>query len=73
MEFNSVCNHGSDNKIERVRECHLFITRMITNQIGLHDHKNYDFREKKNNQVKKQRGNLHKNCHLFNIALVVSG
>ena len=50
----------SDNKIGRPRS-----TRMITDRIGRHEvllpinHKNYNFREKKNSQVMWQRENLH--------------
>ena len=52
MESNSVNNHTSDN-----RESDLFITSMITDRIGQHEvllpinHKNYNFREKKNTKV----------------------
>ena len=48
------------------RESDLFITSMITDRIGRHkvllpiNHKNYNFREKKNSQVMKERENLHK-------------
>ena len=54
----SVCNHTSDNKI-------FFITSMITDRIGRHklllpiNHKNYNFREKKNSQVMKERKTVH--------------
>ena len=50
---NSVCNYTSDD---------LFITSMITDRIGRHEvlltinHKNYNFREKKNSQVYKRKG-----------------
>ena len=43
----------------------LFITSMITSRIGRHEvqlpinHKNYNFREKKNSQVMKEREILH--------------
>ena len=63
MKSNSVCNHTSDNKI--ARESDLFFTSMITDRIGRHEvllpinHKNYNFREKKNSQVMKERENLH--------------
>ena len=56
MEFNSVCSHTSDSD--------LFITSMITDQIGRHsvllpiNHKNYNFREKKNSQVMKEKENV---------------
>ena len=56
MESNSVCDHASDNKIGRPR-----ITSMITERIGRDEvslpinHKNYNFRENKNNQVVKER------------------
>ena len=46
------------------RESDLFITGMITGRIGRHEvllpinHKNYNFREKKNSQVMKERENL---------------
>ena len=55
MESNSVCNHTSDKKLDD-----LFITSMITDQIGRHEvllpinHKNYNFREKKNSQIMKE-------------------
>ena len=58
MESNSVCNHTSDNKSEK-----LFITSMITDRIGRHEillpinHKNFNFCEKKNSQVMKKREN----------------
>ena len=48
------------------RESDLFITSMITDRIGRYkvllpiNHKNYNFREKKNSQVMKERENLHK-------------
>ena len=44
---------------------HLLITSMITDRIGRHEvllpinHKNYNFREKKNSQVMEDRKNLH--------------
>ena len=50
--------------ITKSRESDLFITSMITDRIGRHEvllpinHKNYDFREKTNSQVKEDRGNL---------------
>ena len=56
MEFNLVCNHTSDD---------LLITSMITDRIGRHEvllpinHKNYNFREKKNSQVMNDREILH--------------
>ena len=59
MESDLVCNHTSDNKI------YMFISTMITDQIGRRkvlfpiNHKNYDFREKMNSQVMKERGILH--------------
>ena len=43
----------------------LFITSMITDRIGRHEvllqiyHKNYNFREKKNSQIMKERENFH--------------
>ena len=43
----------------------LFITTTITERIGRHEvlsqiyHKNYNFREKRNNQIMKERENLH--------------
>jgi len=46
-------------------ESDLFITSMITDRIERHEvllpinHKNYDFQEKKNSQVMKERINLH--------------
>ena len=51
----------SDDRAARVR----FIAKIITHPIGLHkallpiNHKNYDFREKKNSQVMKERENIH--------------
>ena len=48
----------------RSRESNLFITSMITDRIGRHkvllpiNHKIYNFREKKNSQVMKERENL---------------
>ena len=48
------------------RESALFITSMITDQIGRHEvllpinHKYYNFREKKNSQVMKERENFFK-------------
>ena len=65
MESNSVCSHTS-NRTTAQRESDLFITSMITDRIGRHEvllpinHKNYNFREKKNSQVMKERENLHK-------------
>ena len=67
MESNSVCNHTSDNKIGLPRSGSpiLLITSMITDRIKRHEvllpinHKNYDFREKKNSQVIEDRENLH--------------
>ena len=47
------------------RESDLLITSIITDRIGRREvllpinHKNYNFREKKNSQVMKERGNLH--------------
>ena len=47
----------------------LFITSMITDRNGRHEgllpfnHKNYDFREKKNTQVVKEGENLHWNTY----------
>ena len=71
MESNSVCNLTSDNKIGRPRSgsptC--FITSMITGRIGRHEvllpinHKNHNFREKKNSQVMEDREKLHYNTH----------
>ena len=51
--------------IQAQRESDLFITSMITDRIGRHEvllpinHKNYNFREKKNSQVIKEREHLH--------------
>ena len=66
VQFGLYCNHTSDNKIGRPgSESDLLITSMITDRIGRHEvllsnnHKNYNFREKKNCQVKKERENLH--------------
>ena len=66
MESNSVCNHTGDNRITRPQwESDLFITSMITDRIGQHvvllqmNHKNYNFREKENYQVMKERENFH--------------
>ena len=59
MSSNSVCYHTRDKQIDFV------ITRTITDRIGRHEvqlpinHKNYNFREKKNSQVMKERENLH--------------
>ena len=54
------------NRTTEQREPDLFITSMITDRIGRHevllpilDRKSYNFREKKNNQVMKERGKLH--------------
>ena len=63
MESNSVCNHTSDNKnwTTAQRESDFFITSMITHLIGRQEvllpinHKDYNFREKKNSQVMKER------------------
>ena len=67
MESNSVSKHTSDKKNRTTTqwESDLFITSMITDRIGRHEvllpinHKNYNFREKKNSQVMKERENLH--------------
>ena len=54
----------SDDRAAGVR-LDLFITSMITDQPGRHEvllpinHKSYNFREKKNSQVMKERENLH--------------
>ena len=69
MESNSVCNHTSDkqNRTTAKRKSDLLITSMITDWIGRHEvllpinHKNYNFREKKNNQATKKGENLHGN------------
>ena len=67
MESNSVCSPLQ--KIIRVitisddpqRKSDLFITSMITDRIGRQEvllpinHKNYNFQEKKNSQVEKER------------------
>jgi len=51
--------------IIRVMTSDLFIMSMITDRIGRHEvllpinHKNYNLRGKKNNQVMKERENLH--------------
>ena len=65
MQSNSVCNHTSDkqNQMTAKRESDLLITSMITDGIGRHkvplpiNHKNYNFREKKN-QVTQKGENL---------------
>ena len=50
---------------DRAVESDLFITSMTTNRIGRHEvllpinHKNYNFREKKNSQIMKEWENLH--------------
>ena len=50
---------------DRVAGVHLFITSMITDRFGRDkvllpiNHRNYNFREKKNSQVMKERENLH--------------
>ena len=55
----------SQNRMTAQRESDLFITSMITDQIGQHEvllpinHKNYNFQEKENSQVMKERENLH--------------
>ena len=67
VESNSVCNHTSDkqNRTTAKRESDLLIRSMITDCIGRHEvmlpinHKNYNFREKENNQVTKKGENLH--------------
>ena len=64
MESSSVCNHTSDDKIRR--PAMVFITSMITDRFGRHEillpinHKNFNFRGKKNSQDMKERENLHK-------------
>jgi len=63
VEYNSVCNHTSDNKNRTTaqRESYLFITSMITDRIGRHEvllpinHKNYNFREEKNTRYEKEK------------------
>jgi len=56
--LSEVCNHTSDHV---QRESDLFITSMITDRIGRREvllpinHENYNFREKKNSQVMKER------------------
>ena len=64
MESNSVCNHTSDNKKSDDRAAGVrFVKDRIgrTDRIGRHEvllpinHKNYNFREKKNSQVMKER------------------
>ena len=63
MESNSVCNHTSDTKSDDRAAGVRFITSMITDRIGRHEllllinHKNYNFREKKNSQVMKEGEN----------------
>ena len=53
------------NRTTAQRESDLFVTSMITDRIGRHEvllpinHKNYNFREKMNSQVIKERENLH--------------
>ena len=62
VESNSVCNQ---NRTTAQRESDLLITSMITDRIGRHEillpinHKNYNYREKKNSQVIWKRENLH--------------
>ena len=62
MASNSVCNHTIDSNDS-------VITSMITDRIGRHEvlipinHKDYNFREKKNSQVMKERENLHQNTN----------
>ena len=57
---------GPKNRTTAQRESDLFITSMITDQIGRHEvllpinHKNYNFGEKKNSQVMKERENIFK-------------
>ena len=49
------------NRTKAQRESDLFITSIVTDRIGKHEvllpinHKNYNFREKKNNQGMKER------------------
>ena len=60
MESNSVYNHTSDkqNRTTAQRESDLFITSLIDDSKSLPiNHKN--FREKKNNQLVKEREHLH--------------
>ena len=72
MGSNSVSKHTGDkkNRTTAQRESDLFTTSMITDRIGRHEvlspitkilitnYKNYNFREKKNSQVMKERENL---------------
>ena len=64
----SNCNRTEWSPVRSViaqRESDLFITSMIFDRIGRHEvllpitHKNYNFCEKKNSQVIKERENLH--------------
>ena len=52
MESNSVCNHTSDNKIGRPRSGSPICLSRVLLPIN---HKSYNFREKKNSQVMKER------------------
>ena len=64
-EWSPIRSNSSPNRTTAQRESDLFITSMITDRIGRSEvllpinHKSYNFREKKNSQVMKERGNLH--------------
>ena len=66
MESNSICNRTSDNKIERPRSgSPICLSRVYdyrpnwtTRSLVTNNHKNYNFREKKNSQVMKERENF---------------
>ena len=51
MESNSVCNHTSDNKVERLAAGICFVYQDLLL-------KNYNYREKKNGQVMKDKKHL---------------
>ena len=56
--------------------CDLFITSMITDRIGRHEfllpinHKKYNFREKKNSQVMRERENSHQKTDKGNVNIL---
>ena len=80
MKSNSVCNHTRDKQMGLpLRSSDFVITRMITDRIGRHkvllsiNHNNYNFREKKNNQVTHdQRDNLQGRRKFFLWLLLVN-
>ena len=60
-EWSPIRSNSSPNRTTAQRESDLFITSMITDRIGRSEvllpinHKSYNFREKKNSQVMKER------------------